>query len=77
MIYIGTIGAIEVNGDKATSRVYTSEIFNDPKTGNEIRVRGRYDDELGKIDGRWLFTKRIYKVIYISGVPSGFAPPHD
>jgi ketosteroid isomerase-like protein len=66
MIYIGTPGAIEVKGDRATSRVYTSEIYNDPATGREIRVRGRYDDELAKIDGHWLFTKRIYRTIHVS-----------
>ena len=65
-IYIATPGAIEVNGLTATARVYTSEIYKNPDSGTEIRVRGQYDDELGKIDGRWLFTKRIYKILHVS-----------
>ena len=63
MIYISTPGAIEVDGERATARVYTSEIFNDPDSGKLLRVRGRYDDELARIDGRWLFTRRIYRVL--------------
>ncbi len=64
MIYIATPGAIEVDGDKAKARVYTSEIFTVPGTDTEVKVRGQYDDELAKIDGKWLFTKRIYRVLH-------------
>ncbi len=64
MIYQALPGAIEVAGDRATSRVYTSEIYRDPATGIEHRIRGRYDDELRRIDGRWLFTRRDYRVIH-------------
>jgi len=64
MIYIGTPGAIEVEGDRATARVYTSEIYRIPGTENEVRVRGQYDDELARIDGKWLFTKRIYRTLH-------------
>jgi ketosteroid isomerase-like protein len=66
MIYVSTPGAIEVNGDRATARVYTSEIYTFPGATQESRVRGRYDDELARIDGRWLFTKRIYKTLHKS-----------
>ncbi len=65
MIYIATPGAIEVDGDRATARVYTSEIFTIPGTDNEVRVRGQYDDELARIDGRWLFTKRVYRLLHM------------
>ena len=65
MIYIATPGAIEVDGDEATSRVYTSEIYKDAKTKNEIRVRGQYDDQLRRIDGHWLYTRRIYKILHV------------
>lgn len=64
MIYIATPGAINVDGDRATARVYTSEIFTVPGTDKEIRTRGQYDDELARIDGKWLFTKRIYRVLH-------------
>lgn len=62
MAYIATPGAIEVHGDRAAARTYTSEVF--PGPGNTVlRVRGQYDDELARIDGRWKFTKRVYRTI--------------
>jgi ketosteroid isomerase-like protein len=64
MIYVSAPGAIDVEGDRATARVTTSEIYRDPATGIEHRVRGRYEDELARIGGRWLFTKRIYRVMH-------------
>jgi ketosteroid isomerase-like protein len=62
MVYIATPGAIEVVGDRATARTYTSEIFPGPDD-RLLRVRGQYDDELAKIDGSWKFTKRVYKTV--------------
>lgn len=64
MIYVSTPGAIKVEGDRATARVYTSEIYRMPDSGREVRVRGQYEDELARIDGKWLFTKRIYRVLH-------------
>ncbi|MFS0736753.1 nuclear transport factor 2 family protein [Sphingomonas sp. 1P06PA] len=63
MIYVSTPGAIAVEGDRASARVYTSELYADPATGIEYRVRGLYDDEIGRIGGDWLFTRRIYRVL--------------
>ncbi len=62
LVYIATPGAINVDGDRATARTYTSEIFPGPD-GNQLRVRGQYDDELRREGDRWLFTSRIYKTI--------------
>ena len=64
MIYAASPGAIEVAGDGATARVYTSEIYRDPTDDIEHRVRGLYQDELARIDGRWLFTRRVYRVLH-------------
>jgi ketosteroid isomerase-like protein len=64
MIYVSTPGAIEVRGDRATARVYTSEIYSFPGAARESRIRGRYDDELARLDGRWLFTKRVYRLLH-------------
>lgn len=64
MIYIATPGAIEVDGDRATARTYTSEIFRIPGTEQEMVARGRYDDELARIDGQWRFTRRVYKLLH-------------
>ena len=62
LAYIATPGAIVVDGDRATARTYTSEVFPLPE-GGITRVRGQYDDELAKIGGRWLFTRRVYRVV--------------
>lgn len=66
MIYVATPGSIVVDGDRATAIAYTSEIFDDPATGETKRVRGRYEDELARIDGRWRFTRREYRIMHIA-----------
>ena len=66
MIYTVMPGAIEVEGDSAKAIAYTSEIFDDPETGKTLRARGRYVDELRKIDGRWLFTRREYRIMHMA-----------
>lgn len=53
---------IEVTGNTAKSRVQTQEILK-PKEGKARHVGGLYEDELAKIDGRWLFTSRKFKII--------------
>lgn len=62
LVYIATPGAINVEGDRATARTYTSEVFPGAE-GAVLRVRGQYDDELRKRDGRWYFTSRVYKTL--------------
>lgn len=68
MVYVMTPGAIEVDGDRATAVAYTSEIYDDPQSGATIRARGRYDDELRRIDGQWLFTRREYRIMHAAEV---------
>ncbi|PEQ14444.1 DUF4440 domain-containing protein [Novosphingobium sp. PC22D] len=63
MVYFMQPGAIEVEGDKARAVAYTIEIYDDPATGKRTRTTGRYDDELEKRQGRWLFTRRAYRSI--------------
>jgi len=55
-------GAIEVNADRATARVYVSEVLK-PKGASVRRVEGEYIDELVKTEGRWQFSKRVYRVV--------------
>lgn len=66
MIYVAHPGSIEVAGDTATAVSFTSEIFDDPASGKTLRVRGRYDDVLKKIDGRWVFTRREYRIVHMA-----------
>lgn len=63
MIYFMQPGAIEVDGDKATSVGYTIEIYDDPETGKRFHTTGRYDDVLEKREGQWLFVRRAYRSI--------------
>ena len=58
---------IEVTGNTARARVQTQEILK-PKEGKARHVGGLYEDELAKIDGRWLFTSRKFKIIAEFGI---------
>ncbi len=64
MVYFMQPGAIEVTGNHAKAVAYTIEIYDHPETGKRIHGTGRYDDELEKRDGKWLFTKRAYRVLF-------------
>lgn len=55
-------GSIEVIGNRAKVRCYTSEIYD--QDGKTIRDRGQYDDECVKIDGRWFFSRRSFRNIH-------------
>jgi hypothetical protein len=58
-----SVGDIQVTGDTATARSYTSEVGT-TLTGEEIRPRGQYDDKLIKINGQWFFKERIFNSMY-------------
>jgi ketosteroid isomerase-like protein len=64
MVYFMQPGSIEVDGDRASAVAYTIEIYDQPGTGKRIHGTGRYDDELEKRDGKWLFTKRNYGIVF-------------
>lgn len=59
-VMINSPGAIEISGNEAHVRTYSSEVF-DGKDGAIKRTRGRYDDVVVKVNGQWLFQSRIYK----------------
>ncbi|MCW1431074.1 nuclear transport factor 2 family protein [Novosphingobium sp. JCM 18896] len=62
-------GAIEVDGDRATMRSYTSEIYD--QDGLTKRDRGAYEDVCVKRDGRWLFQSRTFRNIHRQHAPTG------
>lgn len=64
MVYFMQPGSIEVDGNRATAVAYTIEIYDQPGTNKRIHGTGRYDDELEKRDGKWLFTKRNYGIVF-------------
>jgi len=55
-------GSIEVDGDHATMRSYTSEVYD--QDGVTKRDRGVYEDVCVKVGGRWLFKSRSFRNIH-------------
>ncbi|UAB79305.1 nuclear transport factor 2 family protein [Erythrobacter sp. SCSIO 43205] len=62
-------GSIEIDGERATVRSYTAEVYD--QDGNTVRDRGQYEDECVKIDGRWYFAKRSFRNIHKQIQPKG------
>lgn len=62
MAFLTQVGAIEVDGDRAHARSYCREILQF-KDGATQQLVGRYDDELRRVDGTWLFSRRHYRVL--------------
>jgi hypothetical protein len=51
--------AVKVNGNKATGRAYWFHYSNNnPERRGVFSGYGHYEDELVKVNGQWLFTKR-------------------
>jgi ketosteroid isomerase-like protein len=55
-------GSIEIEGDRAVVRSWTSEVYD--KDGKVHRDRGRYEDICVKVNGRWLFQTRSFQNIH-------------
>jgi hypothetical protein len=53
---------IEIAGDRATSRLWMSEVRHDPVAGRSDAF-GLYRDEHCRIDGRWWFAGRRYQTL--------------
>ncbi len=50
---------LRIDGDRATSRAYWFEFNNDIRDRRPyLGAYGHYEDELRRVDGRWLFTRR-------------------
>lgn len=62
-------GSIEVDGNRAVVRSYTSEVHD--QEGLTKRDRGRYEDVCVKIDGKWLFASRTFRNIHRQHAPKG------
>jgi len=62
VVFVASAGAIIVEGDRATVRSWTSEVYD--QDGVTKRDRGRYDDVCVKQDGKWLFQSRSFKNIH-------------
>ncbi len=55
-------GSIEITGEEAVVRSYTSEVYD--QGGVTMRDRGIYEDVCVKQDGRWLFKSRSFRNIH-------------
>lgn len=62
-------GSIEVDGDRAVMRSYTSEVYD--HDGVTMRDRGVYEDTCVKVDGRWYFASRSFRNIHRQHAPRG------
>ncbi|MBB6124018.1 nuclear transport factor 2 family protein [Sphingobium subterraneum] len=62
-------GSIEIDGDVAQVRCYTSEVYD--RDGVTHRDRGLYEDICRKIDGRWYFASRSFRNIHRQQSPKG------
>jgi hypothetical protein len=62
-------GSIEVEGDVARVRSYTSEVYD--QDGLTKRDRGVYEDLCVKRAGAWLFKSRSFRNIHRQHAPKG------
>lgn len=60
--FFASAGPIVVTGDKAKATWYQQEFLHQ-KDGVKRTITGQYEDEYTKRGGRWLFQKRVYKVL--------------
>ncbi len=63
---------IKVNGNKALGRAYWFHYSNNPQRKASLDGYGHYEDEMIKVKGQWLFTKRR---IYNEGVERWASKP--
>lgn len=57
---VGMVGDIQIEGDTATARVYTTEVLED-HDGNVRNAVGIYEDQLRNESGHWRFTERVWR----------------
>lgn len=69
IMFMSWPGSIEVEGDHASVRSYTAEVYD--QDGTTVRDRGLYEDTCVKVDGRWLFASRSFRNIHKQKAPKG------
>ena len=60
--FFASAGPIVVDGDTAHATWYQQEFLHQ-KEGGKMDITGQYEDDYVKVDGRWYFKKRIYKIL--------------
>jgi hypothetical protein len=67
---------LKIDGEKASSRSYWFEIDNNNQARTPVvSGYGHYDDELRKVDGHWLFTRRRINNEVMDSRPAGPTNP--
>ena len=61
--FFASAGPIVVSGDTAHATWYQQEFLHQ-KDGVQRAVTGQYEDDYVRRNGRWLFQRRIYKVLH-------------
>lgn len=70
---------VQVNGDRADGRAYWFETANDLPEG-KVRIGGfgHYEDELHRMDGKWLFSRRkIYNELLDGRTADAVSPVRE
>lgn len=66
---------ITVDGDTATAQFIWTGIINEAiQSPPRLLEQGREYDQLAKVDGKWMFTKRV--IIADSGLPDSYMPTY-
>ena len=60
--FFSQLGSLEIEGDRATGRVWTHELLED-REGKITRPAGRYDDEYVRNSDGWRFASRSYTML--------------
>jgi ketosteroid isomerase-like protein len=60
--FVSALGGMEIAGDRAQVRSTSIEAFADA-TGRTLHLKGRYDDELVRRGGDWLFARRVWRLM--------------
>ena len=60
-IFFSNLGRTHIDGNRGTGRCYNIELFYFPS--GPAYYLSYYDDEYAKVDGRWVFQKRINVVM--------------
>ena len=61
MMFFTQMASLTVDGDRASARSYCVELLQ-LRDAPGRRLVGEYTDELARVDGEWLFTRRHYRV---------------
>lgn len=60
---------VEIAGERATTRVTALEVVEMQAYGLRFEQFGIYEDNLRKVDGRWLFVERRFTTLKLDKLP--------